>query len=781
MEARSRGPPCSATAAATHLYTLRHEEDSLYIPDAAGADAEDRWFFEEALPGPGYGGGPVDFAIPTPGAAAGPGTLRIRMYGIADTSHAVDVSVNGVPAGTVTWDGMAYHEAVINVAGFLDGANTVTLTCTSGTVSTPDGAYVDRFEAAYPRRFEAAGSALRFAHAAGSRYQVSGFADGGIQAFDVTRAADAGRVVNALINGAGPYTLDMEPQGATGERAYLAVSAGGLKTPADIVPDRASALSSMAGGADYILITTRGLGWDTGGTPRPWLSNLLSLRQGQGLRVKAVDVEDVYDEFGYGLATPRAVRDFLAHAYANWAPPAPKYVLLVGDGTNDPKNNNQEPAEGTFAYLPAYLGFTAYMGETAKDDWFGRVSGSGSLPDLHIGRLPASDLAQAEAMAGKIVAYEQAANTKTWERNVRFVADNKTADYEAMFEIMSDDAAALVPTPGMNAPEKMYLGSFGSAAALKAAIKDRINAGSLIVNYAGHGWWQQWAEENVFENADVAGLANGARLPLFLAMTCLSGYFIDPESYGWPSLAEVLMRAGGKGAVAALMPTGMTATDGQYILDRALFDALFRKDIRTLGPAVAAAKSALLASDVAYRGETAETFLLFGDPATRLKIPMPGIPQGIAAVVQNGAVTLTWQAALDSDGNPVAGYNVYRADAPDGDFTKLNWTRIAGTTYMDQPPGHDWYYAVASVDGSGFESARSPVHFIDLSLTGDVNGDGRVDLADLITVLKVMAGMGSADVTVRPEYATSGADANGDGVVGMAEAAYILQKIGGLR
>lgn len=767
--------PAGAAAAVSHLYTLRHEEDGMYIPDAAGSDAEDRWFFEDALPGPGYGGGPVDFTVNAPGATGAAGTLKIRMYGIADMTHAVDVAVNGVPAGTVTWTGMAYHEAVIIGVPFLDGANTVTLTCTSGTVSEPDGAYVDRFEAIYPRRFEAAGSALRFAYAAGARYQVYGFADGDIQAFDVTEAAEAGRVVNAQITGAGPYTLGMEPQGATGDRVYLALSAAGAKTPLDILPDRASTLSSN--GADYILITTRGLGWDAAGAPRPWLSSLLSLRQGQGLRAVAVDAEDIGDEFGYGLATPQAVRDFLAHAYANWARPAPRYALLVGDGTNDPKNNNQEPAEGSFAYLPAYLGFTAYMGETAKDDWFVRASGSGAAPDLHIGRLPASSVAQAEAMAAKIVAYEQAANTRTWERNVRLAADNKTADYEAMFEIMSDDAAALVPTPGMSAPEKLYLNSYGSAAALKAALKDRINAGSLIVNYSGHGWWQQWAEENVFSNADVAGLTNGAKLPFFVGMTCLSGYFLDPESYGWPSLGEVLMRAGGKGAVAALMPTGMTATDGQYILDKALFDALFRKDIRNLGPAIAAAKQDLLASAVPYREETAETFLLFGDPATRLKIPMPGIPQGIAAVVQNGAVTLSWQAALDCDGAPVSGYNVYRADAPDGEYTKLNGSRIEGTTYVDQPPSHDWYYAVTAVDVSGVESAAGPAHFINLSRTGDVNGDGRVDLADLIAVLRILAGMGN---TV-PEYVTSVADVNGDGVVGMAEAAYILQKLGGLR
>ena len=52
---------------------------------------------------------------------------------------------------------------------------------------------------------------------------------------------------------------------------------------------------------------------------------------------------------------------------------------------------------------------------------------------------------------------------------------------------------------------------------------------------------------------------------------------------------ETLLRAADKGAAATLMPTGETPTDGQHILNSALFEALFSEDIRRLGPAIAAA------------------------------------------------------------------------------------------------------------------------------------------------------------------------------------------------
>jgi hypothetical protein len=64
-------------------------------------------------------------------------------------------------------------------------------------------------------------------------------------------------------------------------------------------------------------------------------------------------------------------------------------------------------------------------------------------------------------------------------------------------------------------------------------------------------------------------------------------------------------------------------------------------------------------------------------------------------------------------------------------------------------------------------------------LKGDVNGDGRVDMADAVLALKVMAGMTPAGI--RANYTISGADVNNDGMVGRAELIYILQYLGGLR
>jgi len=56
---------------------------------------------------------------------------------------------------------------------------------------------------------------------------------------------------------------------------------------------------------------------------------------------------------------------------------------------------------------------------------------------------------------------------------------------------------------------------------------------------------------------------------------------------------------------------------------------------------------------------------------------------------------------------------------------------------------------------------------------GDVNLDGKADLADAILCLQVLSGLA-------PDNINPAADVDGDGKIGMAEAIYAIQKSGGL-
>ena len=649
------GTPAAGPLAGSHMSTVHHELDQGYLQAATGPDGMDRWIFVPPAMGSGFAGGGVakDFSLSLPGALS-TGDLTIRLYSPYDMAHETTVSLNGSSIGSATWSGITWTEAAFAGVSLLDGANTVSLFCEGALDKTA----VDWFEVVYERAFEAASDTLRFTHAGGYRYRIADFTTNDVELYDITDAAGVQRVLNGTYSGSGPYTLEVEPAGATGAKTYLAVASAALKTPAAVVKDSASSLAAASNAADWIMITHRSLGWDGSGAQQGWVSSLVSLRQSQGLRTAVVDIEDVFDEFGYGLVTPQAVKDFITYAYESWQSPAPQYVLLMGDTSYDYKDNWNS---GTVNLVPGYLIYTTHLGETITDEWLVQVSGADAVPDLYIGRLPAATLAQAQAMVDKIVAYETAANTKGWEKTLVLAADNQAEEWEAVFETMNEDAAALLPA-GMATPERFYLQEYENEALavtdLTAELLAAIEAGALVINYSGHGSVNIWATERIIDNrggayrSDVATLTNSGKYPVVVNMSCLTGYFMYPQTGGyaadsWRSLAEGWLWPANAGAVAALMPTAMTDTVGQHLLSNALYEAIFALDRRGLGPAVGYARQQLLANGGREYEQTSNTFMFFGDPATSLKVPLPRRPQALTAVRQaDGTVALSWAAAL---------------------------------------------------------------------------------------------------------------------------------------
>lgn len=91
---------------------------------------------------------------------------------------------------------------------------------------------------------------------------------------------------------------------------------------------------------------------------------------------------------------------------------------------------------------------------------------------------------------------------------------------------------------------------------------------------------------------------------------------------------------------------------------------------------------------------------------------------------------------------------------------------VSATVGQSSPPG-----AFAS---SGYELNTGFWYTAILSvLVGDVNGDGFVNLEDVIVTLQIITGQTSAEISLA-------ADVNGDGKIGIVEAIVILRKLGGL-
>src|SRR5262249_45956553 len=89
---------------------------------------------------------------------------------------------------------------------------------------------------------------------------------------------------------------------------------------------RATDLRDAQPGYDYLIVAHPSL--------LEAIEPLAQYHRAHGMRVEVVDVDDVYDQFGGGIAHPRAIRDLVAWGTDHWRV-KPRYLLLVGDASTD--------------------------------------------------------------------------------------------------------------------------------------------------------------------------------------------------------------------------------------------------------------------------------------------------------------------------------------------------------------------------------------------------------------------------------------------------------------
>src|SRR6185503_5621901 len=191
----------------------------------------------------------------------------------------------------------------------------------------------------------------------GQKVTVGGLTRVDVRVMDVTDPASVSEVTLApAADNAATDSVTFSVPGF-GNRSLLVFAGDQIRAVAGAVANNKSNLRNNATQADLVIITHR--------TLLNSVAPLAALRQSQGLKVATVDVEDAYDEFSYGNKTPQAIKDFLAYARTNWKQ-APKYLLLAGGASFDPKNY---AGQGANDLVPTKLVDTEFM-ETASDDWF---------------------------------------------------------------------------------------------------------------------------------------------------------------------------------------------------------------------------------------------------------------------------------------------------------------------------------------------------------------------------------------------------------------------------
>jgi hypothetical protein len=519
--------------------------------------------------------------------------LQVVLQGVTAGSHQVAISLDGQPVGVCAFAGQAAQTCAFSPVGVREGPNDVLLV---GQGDSPDTSLVASVEIDYQHLFVADGKALSLTAPPATPITIAGFSSPDVRVMDVSDPTGPIELVTSVVAAGAGYAVTVNTPGATSWPALYAFTRAAVLTPSSIAASSPSRWTEPRAGE--LVILSNALFIDA-------LAPLVAARRQQGWSVQLVDLQDVYDEFGAGDKTPFAVRDFLQATHGSWTLP-PRFVLLVGDASFDPRNFL---GQGDFDFAPTKLVDTQQM-ETASDGWFVDWNADG-IEDIAIGRLSVRTASEASTVVGKLLGYQGVANLP---QGGLFVAD---AD-ETGLSFEDDSQASAVSVAGLMPTRNFFLSQPSST---EAALLPLLDEGPFLVNYMGHGSVSVW--DGLFSGDDAAALTNGP-LSIYVSMNCLNGFFQDVYT---ESLAETLTKAPAGGAVAVWASSTLTSFDQQGVLDRTFVGLLTRT---SLGEAAIAAKRAI--TDV----DAQRTWILFGDP-TLFGLPTPGLAPGDAGLGPDGS------------------------------------------------------------------------------------------------------------------------------------------------
>jgi hypothetical protein len=561
-----------------------------------------------------------------------PVTYRMQVASSAEIQNSFEVradnvTLGSIPMGTVDFGADTGDMAKLSgtrefsgTSSLLDDRSTLSITFTAANAERARGGYVDWVEWHYARRFEPLNDELLFSApdtTARIEFVLNGFTMSDVMVYDVTDYRDVRRMTGVDVSG-GTVRFRIENT-AGAPRRFLAVAAPALKTPGAPAGIPNSSLQASSG-AEHLIITSRALE--------------SAARRLEAHRERATDplssmvvtVEDIYNEFNAGVVDPTAIRDFLAWAMENWSTP-PAYVLFFGDGHYDYRNyTTPEPI-----IVPVWETENSInrIGSYASDDYYAQVVGNDARVDLATGRIPVQTLEEADIVVDKIIGYESSPDFAPWKNRVTFVADDGWTSFSDtdrdQHTRQSERLADMIPADVEQ--DKIYLVSYRTENTAQGrrkpdvneAIIDRINDGTIVMNYTGHGAHDIWAHERVFvSDVTVPQLNNADRLTFVCAATCTFGLYDAP---GVRSGTELLLLRQHGGSIGGLSAPRVVFSTENSAFNTEFFQYLLNEGReadgrpRRLGDAIYSSKQRYN-SIPGY-----EKFHLFADPGLRLALP----------------------------------------------------------------------------------------------------------------------------------------------------------------
>ena len=284
-----------------------------------------------------------------------------------------------------------------------------------------------------------------------------------------------------------------------------------------------------------------------------------STTAGGGFNAKVYDIDEINDQFGFGIKKhPAAIRDFIQYASQQFTP-TPKYVFIMGRGLSylDYTTNQGNPVADqldlvqTFGWPPSDILLACPQG--------------GNVPTIPIGRLGAINGSEVGTYLDKMKQYEQVQQSpsqtiadKGWMKNMLHTVGGSDSLENAQFLVYMNGYKNIVEDTLFGAHVETFAKT--SVAAIEQQqsqrIADLFQEGLSYVKYFGHSSANELAINlNYPENYQ-----NNGKYPFMHISGCTVGNFFTfnstrPTGYAGMSLSEKYILISQKGSIGFLGST----------------------------------------------------------------------------------------------------------------------------------------------------------------------------------------------------------------------------------
>jgi len=350
---------------------------------------------------------------------------------------------------------------------------------------------------------------------------------------------------------------------------YLTNSTDGIKVVPSITNFKPQKFENE--GQQYVIISHKAL-YATGPNYVQEYADYRSSQIGGGYKTEIVDIQDIYDHFGYGIDRHfQGVKQFAAFMKENWS--ETKFVFLIGKGLEYPyiRTANDVINYNEFVF------FIPTFGYSGSDNM---LFSEGNYPDPYfaVGRLAARSADDVKNYLEKIKEYDlaplapQTIENKSWLKNVMHLGgggnDTERVQIRTGLELMANILIDTIYGADLHSFYKK------SSAAIEFNVNEEINSlyenGVRMLNFFGHSAANSWE----FSIDNPRNYDNFGRYPFINSFGCLAGNLHGPSK----GISESFVLEKDRGSITFFATTGYAFIQDLSSYGHSLLSSMFQGD-----------------------------------------------------------------------------------------------------------------------------------------------------------------------------------------------------------